>query len=86
MRFVSADSRKVSNPVVTHGAEELSDPVAASEYEAHNDYVQREQLFASTCSRVIDTKTPRELRSADAQSAPACHAVRGASALLLRKW
>ena len=78
MRFVSADNRKVSHPVVTHGAEELSDPAAASE--------GREQLFASTCSRVTDTKTLRELQSADAQSAPACHAVRGESALLLRKW
>lgn len=77
MRFVSADNRKVSNPVVTHGAEELSDPVVASE--------GREQHFASTCSRVTDTKTPRELQSADAQSAPACHAVRGAAVLLLRK-
>jgi hypothetical protein len=78
VRFVSADNRKVSNPVVTHGAEELSDPVAASE--------GREQHFASTRSRVTDTRTPRELQSADAQFAPACHAVRGAAALLLRKW
>jgi hypothetical protein len=77
VRFVSADNRKVSNPVVTDGAEELSDPAAASE--------GREQLFVSICSRVTDTKTPRELQSAVAQSAPACHAVRGAAALLLRK-
>jgi hypothetical protein len=78
VRFVSADNRKVSNPVVTLGAEEVSDPVAASE--------GREQHFASARSRVTDSKMPRELQSADAQSAPAGHAVRGESALLLRKW
>ena len=68
MRSVSADNRKVSNPVVTYGAEELSDPAAAPE--------GSEQLLASTCSLVTDTKKLRELQSADAQSAPACHAVR----------